>query len=246
MPNASCPEVGRLTESRLPCARVLSYPSGCRQALRHTAGCPSGQRERSVKPSAQPTLVRTQHLPPPAETAPGLRKRGPAGRFLLVTPCIRVRHYGSMHGSVRVHMVYSVRAKLAVRITARFRDLVAVGHAEDIGSVSGSAVKGPADPRHECGSSSWKAAPDDVRWTSRQGLLTCASTVFVLPPSMSVHAYASGARHELSAAPGGPFIGAACAASLGFPTYRRRSALGAGRAGRGGARSRRPGRRCVW
>src|SRR5215475_2584677 len=32
-------------------------------ALRHTAGCPSGQRERSVKPSAQPTLVRTQHLP---------------------------------------------------------------------------------------------------------------------------------------------------------------------------------------
>src|SRR5215470_17064109 len=30
---------------------------------RLTAGCPSGQRERSVKPSAQPTLVRTQHLP---------------------------------------------------------------------------------------------------------------------------------------------------------------------------------------
>ena len=25
--------------------------------------------ERSVKPSAQPTLVRTQHLPPPAKTA---------------------------------------------------------------------------------------------------------------------------------------------------------------------------------
>src|SRR5579859_4091804 len=93
----------------------------CRPALRHTAGCPSGQRERSVKPSAQPTLVRTQHLPPPAKTAPGLRKRGPAGRFLLLTPCIRVCHYGSMHGSVRVHMVYSVRVKLAVRITARFR-----------------------------------------------------------------------------------------------------------------------------
>ena len=27
-----------------------------------------------------------------------------------------------MHGSVHVHMVYSVRAKLAVRITARFAD----------------------------------------------------------------------------------------------------------------------------
>jgi len=36
-----------------------------------------------------------------------------------------VRHYGSMHGSVRVHMVYSARAKLAVRITARFGDLAA-------------------------------------------------------------------------------------------------------------------------
>ena len=79
-----------------------------------------GAEERSVKPSAQPTLVRTQHLPPPAKTARWLRKRGPAGRFLLVTPCIRVRHYGSMHGSVHVHMVYSVRAKLAVRITAPF------------------------------------------------------------------------------------------------------------------------------
>ncbi len=80
------------------------------------------RQERTVKPSAQPTLVRTQHLPPPAKTAPWLRKRRPAGRFLLVTPCIRVRHYGSMHGSVHVHMVYSVRAKLAVRITARFAD----------------------------------------------------------------------------------------------------------------------------
>src|SRR6266704_2393678 len=48
---------------------ILAMPP----ALRHTAGCPSGQRERSVKPSAQPTLVRTQHLPPPAETAPWLR-----------------------------------------------------------------------------------------------------------------------------------------------------------------------------
>src|SRR5215831_17965996 len=42
-------------------------------ALRHTAGCPSGQRERSVKPSAQPTLVRTQHLPPHRTPAQGRR-----------------------------------------------------------------------------------------------------------------------------------------------------------------------------
>ena len=48
------------------------------------------RQERAVKPSAQPTLVRTQHLPPPAKTARWLRKRGPAGRFLLVPSCVIV------------------------------------------------------------------------------------------------------------------------------------------------------------
>ncbi len=80
----------------------------------------STEGRRSVKPSAQPTLVRTQHLPPPAKTAPGLRKRGPAGRFLLVTPCISVCHRGSMRSSGYGHIADSVRAERAVRITARF------------------------------------------------------------------------------------------------------------------------------
>jgi hypothetical protein len=43
-----------------------------------------GQEQRAVKPSAQPTLVRSQHLPLPAETARWLRKRdrraGPGDR----------------------------------------------------------------------------------------------------------------------------------------------------------------------
>src|SRR5207245_11761410 len=95
---------------------ILAMPP----ALRHTAGCPSGQRERSVKPSAQPTLVRTQHLPPPAKTARWLRKRGPAGRFLLVTARITVYHDGSMRGSGYGHIADSVRAERAVRITACF------------------------------------------------------------------------------------------------------------------------------
>src|SRR6266446_9929903 len=57
------------TGSRLD-AQVLTHLEGSailQRAVRGgrlTAGCPSGQRERSVKPSAQPTLVRTQHLPP--------------------------------------------------------------------------------------------------------------------------------------------------------------------------------------
>ena len=80
------------------------------------------QDKRSVKPSAQPTLVRTQHLPHPGETARWLRKRGPAGRFLLVPPCIRVCHRGSMHSSGYGHMADSVRAERAVRITAPFVD----------------------------------------------------------------------------------------------------------------------------
>jgi hypothetical protein len=82
-----------------------------------------GRQERTVKPSAQPTLVRTQHLPLPAKTAPGLRKRGPAARFLLVTSCIRVCHRGSMRSSGYGHIADSVRAERAVRITARFADL---------------------------------------------------------------------------------------------------------------------------
>jgi hypothetical protein len=98
-------------------------------------GAPRAE-ERSVKPSAQPTLVRTQHLdttpatttpatqhlPHPGETARWLRKRGPAGRFLLVTSCISVCHYGSMRSSGYGHIADSVRAERAVRITATFAD----------------------------------------------------------------------------------------------------------------------------
>ena len=77
------------------------------QVRRHVT---RGGGRRSVKPSAQPTLVRTQHLPHPGETARWLRKRGPAGRFLLVTPCIRVCHRGSMRSSGYGQIADSVRA----------------------------------------------------------------------------------------------------------------------------------------
>jgi hypothetical protein len=49
-----------------------------RWCLRSSEAVRRCRQERSVKPSAQPTLVRTQHLPPPAKTARSLRKRGPA------------------------------------------------------------------------------------------------------------------------------------------------------------------------
>ena len=74
----------------------------------------------AVKPSAQPTLVRTQHLPPPAKTARWLRKRGPAGRFLLVPPCVMVCRHRSSCSDSYGHMADSVRAEGAVRGTACF------------------------------------------------------------------------------------------------------------------------------
>src|SRR5580692_9168050 len=61
----------RVADVMLNYQRSSAILHSARSAGRRTAGCPSGQRERSVKPSAQPTLVRTQHLPP-AQT-PGQR-----------------------------------------------------------------------------------------------------------------------------------------------------------------------------
>ena len=66
-------------------AILLSAAAAVRRC---TAGCPSGQRERSVKPSAQPTLVRTQHLPPPAKTARWLRILAAGGPFFSVPACV--------------------------------------------------------------------------------------------------------------------------------------------------------------
>ena len=82
----------------------------------------SDQSRRSVKPSAQPTLVRTQHLPPPAKTARSLRKRGPAGRFLLVPPCVIVCRCRSWRSNRYGQIADSVRAEAAVRGTACFAD----------------------------------------------------------------------------------------------------------------------------
>jgi hypothetical protein len=97
-----------------------------RTAYALVSGVRLSLERRAVKPSAQPTLVRTQHLPPLAITACWLRKRGPRPRF-LVTACIRVCHRGSMRGSGYGHIADSVRAERAVRITARFGQLPAAG-----------------------------------------------------------------------------------------------------------------------
>jgi hypothetical protein len=63
----------------------LGGGTGCRVARsavwRHPKRTDTPDNERPVKPSAQPTLVRTQHLPLPAETARGLGILGLTGRL---------------------------------------------------------------------------------------------------------------------------------------------------------------------
>ena len=98
-----------------------SSPQSClERRMRWSAACTSSGGERSVKPSAQPTLVRTQHLPPPAETAPWLRKRARGAVFVLVTSRIRVCHCASRCRGVHGRIADVVRAGCAVRDTVGF------------------------------------------------------------------------------------------------------------------------------
>src|SRR5215813_223279 len=144
-------------------------------ALRHTAGCPSGQRERSVKPSAQPTLVRTQHLPPPAEMARLLRILALAGRFFPVPACVTLwrcrSSYCAVHGRIadgrscckdgrRAQLRRSVCAVVAVGVhRRRFHGRPRTGRA---GGVSGFAVNG-GRARIPCGRSAPVSFPGKAR-----------------------------------------------------------------------------------
>jgi hypothetical protein len=96
-------------------------PQTCLAArIRWSARLTRVEGERSVKPSAQPTLVRTLHLPPPAETAPWLRKRARGAVFVLVTSRIRVCHCASRCRGVHGRIADVVRAGCAVGDTDGF------------------------------------------------------------------------------------------------------------------------------
>src|ERR1039457_5328868 len=74
-----------LVSFRIPVShQIQRYLLSSLPAARAIQQCASW-RSRSVKPSAKPTLVRTQHLPPPAETAPGLRI---CGRGLILPSAV--------------------------------------------------------------------------------------------------------------------------------------------------------------
>src|SRR5215831_18245438 len=67
--------------------RVVRYSSLCCPTRRHLAGCPSGQRERSVKPSAKPTQVRTLDLPHQPNTPSSAET--PRGAVAFLSGCVR-------------------------------------------------------------------------------------------------------------------------------------------------------------
>ena len=69
-----------------------------------SAAIPMGRNGRSVKPSAKPTLVRTQHLPPPAEMARELGIPGLAGHLALVPPCFMMCRCEPLRSSGYGHM----------------------------------------------------------------------------------------------------------------------------------------------
>ena len=74
--------------------------------------------KRSVKPSAKPTLVRTQHLPLPAETARELGFPGLAGLLAVVPLCFMMCRCGALRNSGYGHMADGFGAEQAVHRTA--------------------------------------------------------------------------------------------------------------------------------
>ena len=77
-----------------------------------------GYERNAVQPSAQPTSVRTQHLPLPAETARGLGIPGLAGRLAVVPPCVMMCRCAPLHSSGYGHMADGIRPEQAVHRTA--------------------------------------------------------------------------------------------------------------------------------
>ena len=77
-----------------------------------------GRDRLTVKPSAKPTLVRTQHLPLPAETARELGIPGLAGLLCLVPLCFVMCRCEPLRSSGYGHMADGFGAEQAVHRTA--------------------------------------------------------------------------------------------------------------------------------
>jgi hypothetical protein len=99
-------------------ARVSRGAYGC---FSSSMAIPMIWNKRPVKPSAQPTLVRTQHLPLPRKRPVSWGAPGFAGRPVLchlVSSCVIVGQQTSLCGSGYGHMADGIRAEGAVHRTA--------------------------------------------------------------------------------------------------------------------------------
>jgi hypothetical protein len=116
----------RSLRRRISRVRGITMPNACLngRSLQRSSR-PKQYRQRSVKPSAQPTLVRTQCLPLPAKMSPPAAETRPGGRFLLVTPCIAVCHRESMRCGVHGRIADGARG---ARTVGAHRRLFTDGH----------------------------------------------------------------------------------------------------------------------
>jgi hypothetical protein len=109
---------------------------------------------RSVKPSAKPTLVRTQHLPPPAKIARELGFPGLAGLLVAVPPCFMV---------CRCVAVVTDIWRTDSGWSQRFTEPLAPGF-----SLADFWVKGPPGPGdHWLSACSCPCTPDEIRGRSQ-------------------------------------------------------------------------------
>src|SRR5260370_33173505 len=88
---------GRMTDA-VSCANCRERCLGRSAAIRLHGG------KVSVKPLAQPTLVRTQHLPPPAKTDRELGIPRPRGPSCVVSSCVIAGQEPSLHHDVYGHI----------------------------------------------------------------------------------------------------------------------------------------------
>jgi hypothetical protein len=83
---------------------------------------PIGRDRLTVKPSAKPTLVRTQHLPPPAKIARELGFPGLAGLLVVVPRCFVMCRCEPLRSSGYGHMADGIRPEPGVHRTASSAD----------------------------------------------------------------------------------------------------------------------------
>jgi hypothetical protein len=136
--------------------------------------------ERSVKPSAQPTMVRIHHLPPPAKTTRKLGIRPPRGPACVVSSCVIVGQETSPHHAGHGHIADGVRPGGAVHRTACLKwtpTRVPVGTITSLRGADTATPLGPADVAS--GLSGQRRIPGHaLQLSSRhpQGLSGCAGT----------------------------------------------------------------------